>query len=34
MAELDLMHGVIVLLDVPTGMRRGELLALQWRDID
>ena len=24
MAELDLMHGVIVLLDVPTGMRRGE----------
>src|SRR5579859_1824429 len=33
-AELGLRDRTLVLLDVPTGMRRGELLAIQWRDID
>ena len=33
-AELGLRDRTLVSLDVPTGMRRGELLALQWRDID
>ena len=33
-AELGLRDRTLVLLDVPTGMRRGELLAIQWCDID
>jgi integrase len=33
-AELGLRDRTLVLLDVPTGMRRGELLAIQWRDVD
>jgi integrase len=32
--ELGLMHRLMLLLDVPSGMRRGELLALQWTDFD
>lgn len=28
------MYRVMLLLDVPSGMRRGELLALQWMDVD
>jgi integrase len=32
--ELELIYRVMLLLDVPSGMRRGELLALQWQDID
>ena len=33
-AELDPRERTLVLLDVPTGMRRGEVLATQWCDID
>ncbi|PYX38367.1 MAG: site-specific integrase [Acidobacteria bacterium] len=33
-AELGPRERTLVLLDVPTGMRRGELLATQWCDID
>jgi len=33
-AELALRDRTLVMLDVPTGMRRGELLAIQWRDVD
>ena len=33
-AELGLRDRTLVLLDVQTGMRRGELLAIQWRYID
>jgi integrase len=33
-AELGPRERTLVLLDVPTGMRRGEVLATQWRDID
>jgi len=33
-AELGLRDRTLVLLDVPTGMRRGEILAIQWRDVD
>jgi len=32
--ELGPRERTLVLLDVPTGMRRGELLATQWCDID
>jgi integrase len=32
--ELALRERLLVLLDVPTGMRVSELLALQWSDID
>ena len=32
--ELGLRERTLVLLDVPTGMRRGELLALRWLDVD
>lgn len=32
--ELGALDRLLVLLDVPTGMRVGELLALQWNDID
>jgi integrase len=32
--EVGLRDRVLLMLDVPTGMRRGELLAIQWRDID
>jgi integrase len=32
--ELDLMYRVMLLLDVPSGMRCGELHALQWLDLD
>jgi integrase len=32
--ELALRERLLVLLDVPTGMRVSELLALQWQDID
>ena len=32
--ELGPMYRVMLLLDAPSGMRRGELLALQWRDFD
>jgi len=32
--ELALRERTLVLLDVPTGMRRGELLAPKWHDID
>ena len=31
---LNLMERVLILLDVPTGMRVGELLAVKWRDFD
>ena len=33
-AELGPRERTLVLLDVPTGMRRGEVLATQWGDID
>jgi len=33
-AELGPRERTLVLLDVPTGMRRGEVLATQWCDID
>jgi len=33
-AGLGRRERTLVLLDVPTGMRVGELLALQWKDID
>ena len=33
-AELGLRERALVLLDLSVGMRRGELLALQWRDAD
>jgi integrase len=33
-AHMEQLDRVLVLLDVPTGMRVGELHALQWRDID
>lgn len=33
-SELGLRERTLVLLDLSVGMRRGELLALQWRDID
>lgn len=33
-AELGLLKRTLVLLDLSTGMRREELLALQWRDVD
>jgi integrase len=32
--ELELHERLLVLLDVPTGLRVSELLALQWSDID
>ncbi|MGA2859168.1 MAG: site-specific integrase [Candidatus Sulfotelmatobacter sp.] len=32
--ELGLRERTLVLLDVPTGMRRGELLAPRWLDVD
>jgi integrase len=32
--QLNLMERVLILLDVPTGMRVGELLAVKWRDFD
>jgi integrase len=31
---LELVYRVMLSLDVPTGMRRGEILALQWKDFD
>lgn len=34
MQQLDLKHRVLLLLLVPTGTRRGEILALQWQDIN
>jgi integrase len=34
MLRLDQMDHLLVLLDVPTGLRVSELLALQWRDVD
>lgn len=33
-AELGQRERTLVLLDLSVGMRRGELLALQWRDVD
>ena len=33
-AELGLRERTLVLLDLSAGMRRGELLALQWQDVD
>jgi integrase len=33
-AELGPRERTLILLDVPTGMRRGEVLATQWGDID
>ena len=33
-AELELIYRVMLLLDVPSGMRCGELLAMQWTDFD
>src|ERR1700676_5558686 len=33
-AELGPRERTLVLLDVPTGMRRGEVLATQWCDVD
>ena len=33
-AQLGSRERTLVLLDVPTGMRRGEVLATQWCDID
>ncbi len=33
-AELGSRERTLVLLDVPTGMRRGEVLATQWCDVD
>jgi integrase len=33
-AELEPRERTLVLLDVPTGMRRGEVLATKWGDID
>ena len=33
-AELGPRERTLVLLDVPTGLRRGEVLATQWCDID
>jgi integrase len=33
-SQLSLLDRVLLLLDVPTGMRAGELHAIQWRDID
>jgi integrase len=32
--ELGLRDRTLVLLDVPTGMRRGELPAIPWQDVD
>src|SRR5438128_1276527 len=32
-AELDLRDRALVLLAASTGLRRGELLALQWEDV-
>src|SRR5436305_10043207 len=32
--ELTLEYRVMLLLDVPNGLRRGEILALQWCDFD
>ena len=34
MSQLESLYRVMLLLLVPTGMRRGEILALQWKDID
>ncbi len=34
MKQLDLKHRVMLMLLVPTGMRRGEILALKWADVD
>jgi integrase len=33
-AELGLLERTVVLVDLSAGMRRGELLALQWQDVD
>ena len=34
MLRLEHMDRLLVLLDVPTGLRVSELLALRWRDVD
>jgi integrase len=34
LTQLDLMYSVMILLLVPIGMRRGEILALEWGDVE